>query len=81
MREKAMPNNRVAKQDRETMAGLDEAGLLALLEETKKKQWQDRFAKGKRQLTNTSEIANTRKRIARILTYLSQLEQKQEAKS
>jgi len=55
--------------------------LRALLEETKKKQWQDRFAKGKRQLTNTSEIANTRKRIARILTYLSQLEQKQDANS
>lgn len=76
-----MANNRLAKQEREELAGLDKAGLLALLEDTKKKQWQDRFAKGKRQLTNTSEIAKSRKRIARILTYLSQLEQKQEAKS
>lgn len=76
-----MANNRLAKQEREELAGLDAAGLLALLEETKKKQWQDRFAKGKRQLTDTSGIANTRKRIARIHTYLTQLEQKQEASS
>jgi ribosomal protein L29 len=73
-----MSNTKQAKQEREEFSGLDAAGLKARLDEEKKKQWADRFALGKRQLTNTAEIGKTRKRIARIHTYLRQLELKQQ---
>jgi ribosomal protein L29 len=73
-----MANTKQGKQDREELSSLDAAGLQARLDEEKKKQWADRFALGKRQLTNTAELAKTRKRIARIQTYLRQLELKQE---
>jgi ribosomal protein L29 len=69
-----MANTKLAKQDREALAGLDAAGLKARLEEEKKKAWTDRFALGKRQLENTSELSKSRKRIARIHTYLRKLE-------
>jgi ribosomal protein L29 len=73
-----MSNTKQAKQDREELSGLDTAGLRTRLDEEKKKLWADRFALGKRQLTNTSELGKTRKRIARIQTYLRQLELKQQ---
>jgi ribosomal protein L29 len=73
-----MANTKQAKQDREELSGLDAAGLRARLDDEKKKLWADRFALGKRQLTNTAELGKTRKRIARIQTYLRQLELKQE---
>jgi ribosomal protein L29 len=73
-----MANNKAAKASREELAALDAAGLTARLEEEKKKLWTDSFALGKRSLTNTAELASTRKRIARIHTYLRALELKAE---
>ena len=69
-----MPNNRLAKADREELAGLDAAGLGAQLDAAKRKLWQDRFALGKRQFDKTAELSKTRKRIARIQTYLRKFE-------
>lgn len=69
-----MANTKQVKAEREELAGLDAAGLRARLDDEKKRLWTDRFALGKRTLTNTSEIAKTRKRIARIQTYLRQQE-------
>jgi ribosomal protein L29 len=74
-----MANNRMAKAEREEFAALDRDGLLKRLDEEKKALWQARFTLGKRQLTDTAQIAEGRKRIARILTYLRQLELRQEA--
>jgi ribosomal protein L29 len=73
-----MANNRLAKSEREELSGLDAAALNEKLEEAKKKLWTDQFALGKRSLTNTAELSKTRKRIARIQTYLGQLEAAQE---
>jgi ribosomal protein L29 len=73
-----MANTKQAKQEREEFSSLDAVGLKARLDEEKKKLWADRFSLGKRQLTNTAELGKTRKRIARIQTYLRQLELKQE---
>lgn len=73
-----MANSRVAKQDREEFAALGREELLKRLDEEKRSLWQAKFTLGKRQLTNTSQLAVGRKRIARILTYLRQLELKQE---
>jgi ribosomal protein L29 len=67
------------KQEREEFAGLDTAALKEHLENEKKALWKLTFDLGKRQLVNTAEISNTKKRIARIHTYLRQLELKQEA--
>ncbi len=69
-----MANLKLAKADREEFAGLDADALKARLEEENKKQWTNRFALGKRQLENTSELGKSRKRIARIHTYLRKLE-------
>ena len=69
-----MPNNRLAKQEREELSGLDAAALRARLIETKKKFWEAQFALGKRQLEKTADLAKTRKRVARIQTYLRQQE-------
>lgn len=69
-----MPNNKQAKAERDEFAALDAAGLRDRLDAEKKKLWGDRFALGKRQLNDTSELAKTRKRIARINTYLRKLE-------
>jgi len=71
-----MPNNRLAKESREELKGLDAAGLRAKLDEARLKLWQLQFSLGKRQLENTAELAKTRKQIARILTYLNQVEAK-----
>ncbi|GAB4463628.1 MAG: hypothetical protein OHK0029_32640 [Armatimonadaceae bacterium] len=76
-----MPNNRLAKQERDEFSTMDAPALRARLEEEKKALWQNRFALGKRQLQDTAQIAKSRKRIARIMTYLRQLEQKQEVES
>jgi len=70
-------NNRQAKQEREEFAGLDAAGLRAQLDQEQRKLWQNGFDLGKRSLTNTAELAKSRKRIARINTYLRQLELKE----
>jgi len=72
-----MPNNKLAKQNREELASLDAAALRAQLTETNKTLWTDTFALGKRSLENTARLSNTRKRIARIQTYLRQLELKE----
>jgi ribosomal protein L29 len=72
-----MANDRMAKQEREEFAGLDAAGLRARLDEEKRKHWQNGFDLGKRSLTNTAELAKSRKRMARIHTYLHQLELKE----
>ncbi len=61
-------------QERDELAGLDVAALRARLDEEKKRLWNFRFQLGKRQLENTAAIRTTRKRIARIHTYLSQRE-------
>jgi ribosomal protein L29 len=61
-------------QERNELAALDAAGLRARLDEEKKRLWNYRFQLGKRQLENTAAIAATRKRIARIHTYLRALE-------
>jgi ribosomal protein L29 len=74
-----MANNKLAKAERQELSALDAAGLNAALDETQKKQWTDRFALGKRQLNDTAELRNARKRIARIKTFQNQLMQ-QEAK-
>ena len=62
------------RQEREELAALDAAGLRARLDEEKKRLWNYRFQLGKRQLENTAAIGATRKRIARIHTYLRKLE-------
>lgn len=72
-----MPNNKQTKAERQELVGLDAAALRARLDEEKKKLWTNRFNLGKRQLTNTAEIRKSRKRIARIMTYLGQSESAQ----
>ena len=72
-----MANNKLAKQERQELEALDAAGLREQLEEAKKALWIDRFALGKRNLENTARLAKTRKRIARIHTFLRQLELKE----
>ncbi len=62
--------------ERKELSGLDAAGLAARLDEEKRRLWNARFTLGKRQLENTADIAKTRKRIARIHTYLRVLETK-----
>lgn len=69
-----MPNNKTAKKEREEFAGLDAAALLAKLDEEKRALWTQRFSLGKRQLEKTADLQKSRKRIARIHTYLRQLE-------
>jgi ribosomal protein L29 len=69
-----MANNRLAKAEREELSALSAAELRTRLEEAQKQQWTDKFALGKRALTNTAQIAKTRKRIARIQMYLAQKE-------
>ena len=61
-------------RERDELAGLDAAALRARLDEEKRRLWNYRFQLGKRQLENTAAIRVTRKRIARIHTYLSQRE-------
>jgi ribosomal protein L29 len=65
------------KQEREELAGLDAAGLRQRLEEEKKKLWTNSFAHGKRTLADTASLGKSRKTIARIHTYLHQLELKE----
>ena len=72
-----MPNNKLAKQTREELSTLDSAALRTHLEDANKTLWTDTFALGKRSLENTARLSNTRKRIARIQTYLRQLELKE----
>jgi ribosomal protein L29 len=72
-----MANNRAAKAERTELSALDAAGLRAQLDEAKKKLWTDSFAHGKRQLEKTSDLGKTRKRIARIQTFLRALELKE----
>ncbi len=72
-----MPNNKLAKETRNELSGLDAAGLRVQLEEANKSLWTDTFALGKRSLENTARLSNTRKRIARIQTYLRQVELKE----
>jgi len=72
-----MPDNKQAKESREELISLDAAALRARLEEEKKTLWTDKFALGKRSLEDTSRLAKTRKRIARIHTYLRQAELKE----
>ena len=74
-----MSNNKLAKQEREEFAGLDVVALKERLETEKKALWKLNFDLGKRALVDTAEIGNTKKRIARIHTYLHRLEQAQEA--
>ena len=74
-----MANTKAAKADRESFASLDAAGLRAELENEKKKQWTNKFELGKRQLEKTADLGTSRKRIARINTYLRQLELKEGA--
>ncbi len=73
-----MANNKPAKAEREELGALDAAGLRTQLDEAKKKLWTDSFAHGKRQLEKTAELSKSRKRIARIQTYLTALAQKEE---
>ena len=61
-------------QERDELAGLDAAALRARLDEEKKRLWNFRFQLGKRQLENTAALRATRKRIARIHTYLGRRE-------
>jgi large subunit ribosomal protein L29 len=69
-----MPNNKLAKTEREELSGLSATELKEKLEETRKQLWSDKFAQGKRALTNTAALSKSRKRIARIQMYLSQKE-------
>lgn len=69
-----MPNNNLAKTERQELGALDAAGLRAQLDAAKRTLWENRFALGKRQLEKTADLAKTRKRIARIQTYLRKLE-------
>ena len=71
-----MANTKATKADREAFAAMDAAGLRAELENEKKTQWTNRFELGKRQLEKTADLTKSRKRIARINTYLRQLELK-----
>jgi ribosomal protein L29 len=69
-----MPNNKLAKSEREELSGLGVTELKEKLDETRKQLWMDKFAQGKRSLTNTANLSKCRKRIARIQLYLSQKE-------
>ena len=62
--------------ERQELAGLDTEGLLARRDEERRRLFDLRFTLGKRQLENTADIQKTKKRIARINTYLRQLEMK-----
>jgi ribosomal protein L29 len=72
-----VPNNKLAKTEREELGGLDAAGLRTHLDTAKRKLWTDSFAHGKRQLEKTADLGKTRKRIARIETYLRKLAPKE----
>jgi ribosomal protein L29 len=72
-----MANNKRAKTEREELGTLDAAALRAQLEAANKALWASNFALGKRQLEKTAEVSATRKRIARIQTYLRALELKE----
>ena len=61
-------------QERSELASLSADELRARLGEEQKRLWNYRFQLGKRQLENTAAIHATRKRIARINTYLNALE-------
>jgi len=65
-----MPNNRRAKEERSELSNLDSVALQSELVSARKALWESRFALGKRQLEKTADIQKTRKRIARILTYM-----------
>jgi len=69
-----MPNNRLAKQERDELSGLDAAALRSQLDAARKSLWENRLALGKRQLEKTADLGKTRKRIARILTYLARID-------
>lgn len=71
-----MANTKLTKADNEAFVGMDAAGLREQLENEKKLLWTNTFALGKRQLEKTAELTNSRKRIARINTYLRKLELK-----
>jgi ribosomal protein L29 len=62
------------QDERNELSGLDAPALRARLDAEKKRLWTYRFSLGKRQLENTAAISATRKRIARIHTYLRALE-------
>jgi len=62
------------KAERDEFAKLDRAAIVARLDEENKKLWNLRFTQGKRQLQDTAALAKSRKTIARLNTYLRQLE-------
>lgn len=66
--------NQKIKAEREEYAGLGADDLRQRLDAEKRQLWNLRFAQGKRQLDNTADLAKSRKRIARINTYLRALE-------
>lgn len=64
----------VIKAQREEFAAMDADGLTARLDAEKKNLWMLRFTQGKRMLTDTAQLTNSRKTIARLNMYLHQLE-------
>ena len=52
-----MANNRLAKQERDELSGLDVSGLREQLDTAKKQLWGMRFANGKRQLEKTADLS------------------------
>ena len=66
--------NTKIKAEREELAGLGADKLRERLDAEKRQLWNLRFSQGKRQLENTADLAKSRKRIARINTYLRALE-------
>lgn len=69
-----MADEKTVKPEREQLAGLNADELRERLDAEKRQLWNLRFAQGKRQLENTADLAKSRKRIARINTYLRALE-------
>ena len=69
-----MADEKKVKAEREELAGLNADELRERLDAEKRQLWNLRFSQGKRQLENTADLARSRKRIARINTYLRALE-------
>ncbi len=64
----------VIKKQREEFAAMSADDLKARLDAEKKNLWTLKFTQGKRMLTDTAELANSRKTIARLNMYIHQVE-------
>ena len=63
----------ILKKQREEFAAMDAAALRARLDAEKRTHWTLKFTQGKRMLTDTASLTNSRKTIARLNMYIHQI--------